>query len=187
MAASLQRKRLPRRDPGPVFDLSFFRDARFSLYCVANFMGLLGKSMLSSFILVYRIDIIYTHKLKASWIPFYYIQGIAPQHGIGPSTAFYLVSILNFMSAPGRILPGLLADPLGPFNVLIPSLLCGALLLFCGLALTSAASVYVWTVLYGLVNGAVISLQGACCARICPDLRKIGSMLGTCSSFAAIA
>ena len=38
-----------------------------------------------------------------------------------------------------------------------------------------------------LTTGAVISLLGPCCAEICPDMRKIGTMFGMVTGISSLA
>jgi hypothetical protein len=46
--------------------------------------------------------------------PLFYLQQFAISLGISPDAAFYLLSIVNGASAFGRILPGFVADRVGP-------------------------------------------------------------------------
>lgn len=47
--------------------------------------------------------------------PLFYIQQYAISMGVSPGQAFYLLSIINGSSAMGRILPGFVADKIGPY------------------------------------------------------------------------
>ena len=51
---------------------------------------------------------------------------------------------------------------------------------------SSPASVYIFAVLYGFFSGTLISMSGACVARICKDLRTLGTMMGMFSGFSSI-
>ncbi|GES57729.1 MFS monocarboxylate transporter [Aspergillus terreus] len=89
--------------------------------------------------------------------PFFYATSYARSLGHSTSFAFYLVSIVNAASLFGRILPGILADRYGHFN------LCGTA------ALLSGATALCWTAAKssaGLV--AIMSLQSACAAHLAP-------------------
>ena len=63
--------------------------------------------------------------------PVFYVQSYAIQTGtMSKDLAFYLLSILNAASTPGRILLGYLGGKLGPINVLLPTTaICGILAL----------------------------------------------------------
>src|SRR5271168_4209044 len=92
------KKRLPPREPGPLIDVSFFSDPRYCLFVAAMFLVLWGN-----------------------WTPYFFVQSIAAEVGVPENIAFYLVAIINGLSMPGRIIPGIIADRVGPFNVFIPS------------------------------------------------------------------
>ncbi|GKZ25846.1 hypothetical protein AbraIFM66951_002847 [Aspergillus brasiliensis] len=87
--------------------------------------------------------------------PFFYATSYAQSLGHPTSFAFYLVSIINAASLFGRVLPGILADHYGHFN------LCGTA------ALLSGVTALCWTAAKstgGLV--AIMSLQSACAAHL---------------------
>jgi MFS family permease len=130
------KKRLPPREPGPFVDLSFFRDPRYCLFVVAQFCVLWGL-----------------------WTPYFFVQSIAAQVGIPNDTAFYLVAIINFLSLLGRIIPGIIADKVGPFNCFVPSAVIGAILTYACIGIHNAAGLYAFCVLYGLFSGHQSSLS----------------------------
>ncbi|KAF1733213.1 Riboflavin transporter MCH5 [Beauveria bassiana] len=78
--------------------------------------------------------------------PFFYATSYARSLGHSTSFAFYLVSIVNGASLFGRILPGILADRYGHFN------LCG------GAALLSGAITLCWTAAKSTVGLVVCPL-----------------------------
>jgi len=149
------KKRLPPREPGPLIDVSFFSDPRYCLFVAAQFLVLWGN-----------------------WTPYFFVQTIAAQVGIPRAIDFYLLAIINGLSLPGRVIPGIIADKVGPFNVFIPSALSAGILTYALIGIHTPAGLYIYCVLYGLMSGAVISLLGPCCGQICPDMRKIGTMFG---------
>jgi len=124
------KKRLPPREPGPFVDLSFFRDPRYCLFVAAQFCVLWGL-----------------------WTPYFFVQSIAAQVGVPSDIAFYLVAIINFLSAPGRIIPGIIADRLGPFNCFVPSAIISGILSYACIGIHNAAGLYSFCVLYGLFSG----------------------------------
>ncbi|KUI65771.1 Riboflavin transporter MCH5 [Cytospora mali] len=98
--------------------------------------------------------------------PFFYVSAYAIVEGVSSSMSFYLISILNAASLFGRILPGILADQWGHFNFMIVALAASAIVGFCWTAAANVAGLVVWAVVYGFTSGAVLSLQGACAAKI---------------------
>ena len=77
-----------------------------------------------------------------------------------------VVSIINAASLFGRILPGLLADKFGAYNMMILSALFSGMVCCCWTTTSSLSSIIVLSLAYGLSSGAVIGLQGACSAQI---------------------
>ena len=126
------KKRLPPREPGPFVDLSFFRDPRYCLFVAAQFLVLWGN-----------------------WTPYFFVQSIAAQVGVPENIAFYLVAIINGLSLPGRIIPGIIADRVGPWNVFVPSAISAGILTFACIGIHSAAGLYTYCVLYGLCSGSL--------------------------------
>jgi predicted MFS family arabinose efflux permease len=131
------KKRLPPREPGPLIDLKFFKDSRYCLFIGAQFLVLWGN-----------------------WTPYFFIQSIAPQVGIPANSAFYLVAIINGLSLPGRIIPGIIADRIGPFNTFVPSAVSAGILTLACIGIKTSAGLYTYCVLYGLFSGNLISRPG---------------------------
>lgn len=85
--------------------------------------------------------------------PFFYATSYAQSLGHSTSFAFYTVSIINGASLFGRILPGILADRYGHFNLCgIAALLSGATAL-CWTTAKSLGGLVVWCLAYGLTSG----------------------------------
>jgi MCP family monocarboxylic acid transporter-like MFS transporter 10 len=59
------------------------------------------------------------------YTPLSYLDVTGTQLNLGEYST-YLISIANAASLFGRLIPGLVGDPLGPFNLLIPGLLGSA-------------------------------------------------------------
>jgi MFS family permease len=101
----------------------------------------------------------------------------------------YLLSILNAASIFGRILPGIIADKLGRFNVMIVTTAFSAVLVL-ALWLPSKANapIIVFCALYGFSSGAFVSMGPSLIAQISP-IREIGVRSGTfflCVAFAGL-
>jgi len=81
------------------------------------------------------------------------------------SLAFYLVSIINGASLFGRVLPGIVGDHLGRFNMLAFSMFVASIVAFCWTTATSVAGLIVWTIAFGFASGvsALLShMSGVC-------------------------
>jgi MFS-type transporter involved in bile tolerance (Atg22 family) len=62
--------------------------------------------------------------------------------------------MINAGAFPGRIVLNILADKIGPLNVIWPSSLVCTILLFSLFSITKSASIMVFAVLYGFFSGA---------------------------------
>jgi len=89
--------------------------------------------------------------------------------------AFYLISFLNAFSIFGRILPGFIADKTGAFNVqtLFSSIMAIAILAYWTPSHNEAA-IITFSMFFGFISGAFISLLPVCITTISP-ITKIGA------------
>ena len=82
----------PKKSAGKVIDLSALKDIRFALLGCAIFFS--------------------------DWAlfgPITFITSYALAQGIDANLAYYIIAFLNIGSSLGRVIPGLLADRLGPY------------------------------------------------------------------------
>src|ERR1700712_2207635 len=100
--------------------------------------------------------------------------------------AVYLLPILNAASIFGRILPGILADRVGRFNVMIITTAFSAIIVLAlWLPSTGNAPIIVFCVLYGFSSGAFVSMGPSLIAQISP-IREIGVRSGTFFLFVSL-
>ncbi|KAI3626624.1 hypothetical protein CBS9595_001985 [Malassezia furfur] len=104
----------------------------------------------------------------------------------GDALAFYLIAIINGASAFGRILPNLLADKLGPFNMIVGLSLCSTVLAFGWMGVDSVAGICVFAVLYGFMTGGYVSLPTPCVTSITANLHEVGARVGMIFLFAGL-
>lgn len=127
-------------------DFAIFGDRRFALAAVGVFFMEYGL-----------------------FVPLTYIVSYATSHGFDASDASILLSLLNAGSVLGRFLPGLLADIMGRFNVIIMTIsLCAATVL--GLWLPSAESrpmLIAFCVSFGFASGSNLGLVPVCLGQFC--------------------
>ncbi|EIW79979.1 MFS general substrate transporter [Coniophora puteana RWD-64-598 SS2] len=156
---------LDRKDPGPWIDKTTLRDATFIL--------LLGGSALCTL---------------GAFVPLYYLAPYAESISIPQPRAYDMLSILNACGFLGRIVPSLMADYLGRFNVLIPSTVVASILSFTlWLKSYDASMLLTYSVLYGFFSGPYFGFQVACVAQISrPDRigARVGMLYTGCSLFA---
>lgn len=120
-------------------------------------------------------------------IPFFYLPTYARNHGISWDLSFYIVCILNAGSLFGRILAGHLADFLGRFNILAFSCAICGILVLCWMAMTSTASIIVFSVLYGYFSGSCIALLPTTLAMVAPHPSSIGTYIGMAFAIYSLA
>ncbi|KAL1303211.1 hypothetical protein AAFC00_006630 [Neodothiora populina] len=116
--------------------------------------------------------------------PFFYVSSYAVSIGQSSSFSFYLIAILNAASLFGRILPGIVADRYGSWNLLLVSMLTSSIVAFCMTAATSTAGIIVWSLAYGFASGAILSLQSACAVSLVKPQdsgKAIGMVMGSAS------
>ncbi|KAK9858368.1 Major facilitator superfamily domain [Penicillium brevicompactum] len=119
--------------------------------------------------------------------PFFYLPQYAQSHGMSSHLSSYILSIVNAASVPGRILPGLAADKLGRYNILIINGACAGILLLCWIATSSNASIIVFSALYGFFSGGIVSLMSPCIAQVTPSPDQIGTHLGMSMAIIGLA
>ncbi|XMA13951.1 hypothetical protein WAI453_006742 [Rhynchosporium graminicola] len=118
--------------------------------------------------------------------PFFYITSWTIGLGLDTNMAFYMVSIINAASLFGRILPGLWADRIGAYNIMVISAGFSGLVCMCWTEATSIGGIAVLSLAYGFASGAVIGLQGACASQIAQP-HQYGIVMGFVISFLSIA
>ncbi|KAH6889429.1 major facilitator superfamily domain-containing protein [Thelonectria olida] len=116
------------------------------------------------------------------FVPLTYIVSFAKSHGAGDADSSVYLSVLNAGSVFGRFLPGLLADKLGRFNVIIVTIaLCIVTVLGLWLpAGDSRALLIVFCVAFGFASGSNLGLAPVCIGQFC-DSRDYGRYYSTAS------
>ncbi|KAK5169418.1 uncharacterized protein LTR77_005394 [Saxophila tyrrhenica] len=123
------------------------------------------------------------------YAPFFYIQSFVLQTGLmEPNLAFYLLAILNGSSTFGRLIPNIIADRIGPFNVLTPCATMCAVLQYCLISAKSSAAVIVILALYGFFSGTLVSLPATCYVHLAGPTRRglIGTWMGMGFAFVSL-
>lgn len=122
------------------------------------------------------------------YTPFFYVQGYAIGSAITtPDVAFYIVTAMNLASIPGRVIPGLIAQRLGPTNLIIGASIA---LAACGLGLLGAhtvVSVYALSILYGFFTGSFFALQPTIFVRLTQNMKVLGTRFGMAFTVMSVA
>ncbi|KAI0698102.1 MFS general substrate transporter [Cytidiella melzeri] len=139
----------------PWFQLKHFRDVKFMLLVIGSMFMSLGL-----------------------FIPNFYIVTYAVARHVSPTTAFYVLSVLNAGGIIGRILPATLSDAFGRYNLLIPcAFLAGLSTLAIWSFADSLVTIMLYAAVYGFFSGAFNALIVPCIAQI-SDIREIGLRIG---------
>ncbi|CAM1503813.1 Fc.00g014040.m01.CDS01 [Cosmosporella sp. VM-42] len=112
------------------------------------------------------------------FLPFNYVLLQAEAAGMSETLIPYLLPILNAVSILGRIIPGIVADKVGRYNVMIVIMFISAL--FClavWIPVKDTAGIVVFAVIFGFSSGGYISLAPTLIAQI-SDIRQIGTRVG---------
>jgi MFS family permease len=143
LACLLLKTRLPRnKKAGTAIDVKALRDVNYASTTIVEF---------------------------AVFIPITYLSSYATSNGINETLSYALIVFLNLGAVPGRFLPGLVADKLGRFNVMVlTSLVCSIFTLALWLAgRGNIPAIICYAVLFGFWSGAAISLTPVCVSQVC--------------------
>ncbi|KAL7790298.1 major facilitator superfamily domain-containing protein [Trichoderma ceciliae] len=113
------------------------------------------------------------------FLPFNYVLLQAQSAGFSPTLIPYILPILNAVSIFGRILPGIAADKMGRYNVMIFITFLSAI--FClavWVPVRNMAGILVFVAFFGFSSGGFISIGPTLVAQI-SDIRQIGTRVGT--------
>ncbi|KAF8272784.1 MFS general substrate transporter [Lactarius quietus] len=133
------RRRLPPTSvSGGLFNIKQFRSPAFTSYTAAGVVVLLGFNTFLVFVVA-----------------------SGPSQGVSESFSPYLVSIANAGNAVGRLLSGILADYLGPLNVMIPATFIAGVLAIIWPYTRGTAGLVTISVTYGVSSSAFLALVGA--------------------------
>ncbi|KJZ70873.1 hypothetical protein HIM_09738 [Hirsutella minnesotensis 3608] len=118
--------------------------------------------------------------------PFFYLPSYAVSKGMSPSLAGYLLAIINAASTFGRIIPGVLADKYGRFNIFSLGGLSTGVITFCMANVVTQAGFITYSVFLGFASGSIISGGSAAFSLCQPDSRKLGTTMGIGMALAGI-
>ena len=91
--------------------------------------------------------------------PFFYITSWTISLRLDATLAFYMISIMNASSLFGRIVPGIVADRVGPFNVMIVIVAVSGVIATCWTKATTIPSIVVFSMAYGFASGVSSSFN----------------------------
>ncbi|EPE04483.1 riboflavin transporter mch5 [Ophiostoma piceae UAMH 11346] len=135
-----------RRLPSVWPDFTIFRDRRYAVAAVGIFFMEWGI-----------------------FVPLTFIVSYANAHNQDTSNSYTMLSLLNAGSVLGRVLPGLAADKVGRFNVIILTIAMSSAVVF-GAWLPAGDSrtiLIVFAVLFGFASGSNLGLIAVCLGQLC--------------------
>jgi MFS family permease len=148
-----------------LIDPSAFKHPAFIVFCLASFTTFLGLFQ-----------------------PFFFVQDFAIIEKVTTEKiAFYLLSMLNATSIFGRILPNILADKIGPLNVIVPCAVITGILILCLIAVKHLGGILAFVLLFGFFSGSLVSLPPTVVVHLTKDRRFIGTRMGMCFAFTGFA
>ncbi|KAF8901153.1 major facilitator superfamily domain-containing protein [Gymnopilus junonius] len=123
------------------------------------------------------------------FVPFFYLQLYAALHGVNATFTNYAITIMNASSVFGRTVPNFLADFYGPLNIIIPSAIISAGLIFGLFGATSIAGVTLFAIFYGFFSGGLVSIAAPAVGSFVThrDLSDLGIRIGMLSFSLAFA
>lgn len=101
--------------------------------------------------------------------------------------AAILITIVNGVGMPFRILTPMLASRIGTLNTMSLTIICTSLTGFTWLAVTDRTGTYVFTTIYGIFCACAQCLMPTGMASITPRLDKVGTRLGMAFAVASFA
>ncbi|EMC93054.1 hypothetical protein BAUCODRAFT_272483 [Baudoinia panamericana UAMH 10762] len=121
------------------------------------------------------------------YVPFFYVQSYVIRTGIAkPDLAFYFLSIINAASTFGRIIPGYMADFVGPLNLIVPFTIIAGILCLALTGAHSVASVIVILVIFGFCSGTLVSLPPTIIVQLTANRAVIGTRIGMCFAIVSV-
>lgn len=107
--------------------------------------------------------------------------------GLSYSAASIMVILINGAGILFRIIPPIIADRIGPINVMFPVTFAWALVAFCWLGVKSVPGLYVFACFYGVCAGSFQCLTATAVASITKRLDTVGTRLGMAFSISSFA
>ncbi|EQB44332.1 major facilitator superfamily transporter [Colletotrichum gloeosporioides Cg-14] len=169
IANVLLRPRLPPRRSGPFVEWGAFREAPYILFALGVFLYFM-----------------------ALYFGFFYINTYARKVvGFSTTESVSLLLITNGLGIPSRPVVGYVADRyLGPINTFMLMTFILGCMEFVWIGVKTRTGMYIFSVFFGLSNGAAQGVFVGALASLTADPQKMGTrfgMIATLSGFASLA
>ncbi|KAL5425938.1 hypothetical protein PMIN07_011761 [Paraphaeosphaeria minitans] len=148
-----------------LFDASAVNDKLFLLFTACTFCNFLGYI-----------------------VPYFYIPTFA-QEKLGSSSSVSLYMLIGALAGSffGRIGSGVMAHYVGSIVTWGLCALSSGILALCWISIETEASFIAFSVFWGFLSAALVTLPSAAFANICPDMSRLGTRLGMSWSVSSIA
>lgn len=165
VACLLIRPHVPPRRSGPLVEWTAFKEPIFALYTLGSFFAFWGN-----------------------FVAFFFVRTFAQEKfQADDSTTFNLLLVMNGIGFPGRIIPAIIADRIGPINSVIPAMIILGILTGCWMAVKSMSGMWAFVVFYGFFSAAMMGLAPASVPSLSPHVSKNGMLIGLFFSVASLA
>jgi MFS family permease len=98
-----------------------------------------------------------------------------------------LIMLVNGAGLPARVLIPMIADRIGPLNMILLGVTSVGITILSWLAVDSIPGLYIFTAFLGITSGATQSLMPTTIASITRRLDTVGTRLGMCFSIMSVA
>lgn len=98
-----------------------------------------------------------------------------------------LIMLVNGVGLPARVLIPMIADRVGPLNMILLGVTSTGITILSWLAVDSVAGLYIFTAFLGITSGATQSLMPTTIASITRRLDTVGTRLGMCFTVISVA
>ncbi|WWC90061.1 uncharacterized protein L201_004994 [Kwoniella dendrophila CBS 6074] len=159
----LLETRLPPKPPGPFFHFQAFKSIPYCLVALSSFTWSFSFFFFNVFVGTYG-------KLRG-WTE------------MGP---YFLIFVMAG-STISRIPSGLIADKIGPYNISIIANIILTIVLWLLFISKSIKSTIIICIFFGISSSTFVSLQAPIIAKLCNDIRFVGTYVGMISFIGAFA
>ncbi|CCM01237.1 uncharacterized protein FIBRA_03285 [Fibroporia radiculosa] len=125
--------------------------------------------------------------LLGLFFPYFYLQTWARSYHMSETLAFYSIAILNAASIFGKILPNILGDYTGQFNIVCPAVWASSVLIFAMFGTTTPGPLIVFCILYGFFSGSCFSMLPTILSFLARTPAEVGNRIGLGFTIYAVA
>ncbi|KAF2758048.1 MFS general substrate transporter [Pseudovirgaria hyperparasitica] len=153
----LKPKPPPSSNARRIIDMTAFTDRVFVTFAIGLVLAVLGMYFALYYTTPFAEDILH----------------------VSSTTSLSLLLTLNAIGLPGRLIPALLADRFyGGLNVLVPVVLCTAILNLAWAGVHSPSGMWTWAIFYGFASASVQTLFPSTLVALTKDKTRVPVRVG---------